>query len=50
MKLGYLLYKISTFQQRECIGYYELNHHKPRFDEGCSELLAQKAPAKLQWL
>jgi hypothetical protein len=32
------------------LGYYELKHRKPWFDEGCSELLDQRKQAKLQWL
>ncbi|PNF37683.1 hypothetical protein B7P43_G11996 [Cryptotermes secundus] len=32
------------------LGYYELNKHKPWFDEGCSKLLDQRKQAKLQWL
>jgi hypothetical protein len=31
--------KIST---KESLGYYKLKQHKPRFDEGCSELLDQR--------
>jgi hypothetical protein len=31
-------------------GYYELEKHKPWFEEGCSELLDQRKQAKLQWL
>jgi hypothetical protein len=27
-----------------------LKKHKPWFNEGCSELLDQRKPAKLQWL
>jgi hypothetical protein len=34
----------------ESLGYNELTHHKPRFDEGCSKLLDQRKQAKLQWL
>jgi hypothetical protein len=36
--------KISV---KESLGYYELTQHKPRFDEGCSELLYQRKQAKL---
>jgi hypothetical protein len=32
------------------IGYFELNEHKPWFDEGCYQLLDQRKQAKLQWL
>jgi hypothetical protein len=39
--------KISA---KECLGYFELKKHKPRFDEGCSKLLDQWKQAKLQWL
>jgi hypothetical protein len=35
---------------KESLGYYELNKHKPRFDEGCSKLLHQMKPPKLPWL
>jgi hypothetical protein len=34
----------------ESLGYFELNKHKPSFDEGCSELLDQRKQAKSQWL
>jgi hypothetical protein len=30
--------------------YYELEKHKPWFDERCSRLLDQSKQAKLQWL
>jgi hypothetical protein len=39
--------KISA---EESLGYYELKNHKPWFDKGCPELLAQRKQAKLQWL
>jgi hypothetical protein len=39
--------KISA---QEILGYYELKKHKSWFDEGCSKLLEQRKPAKLQWL
>jgi hypothetical protein len=39
--------KISV---KESLGYYELEKHKPWFDEGCSQLLNQRKRAKLQWL
>jgi hypothetical protein len=35
---------------KESLGYYELEKHKPWFNEGFSKLLAQKKQAKLQWL
>jgi hypothetical protein len=35
---------------KDSLGYYELEQHKPWFDEGCSELLDQRKQAKLQWL
>jgi hypothetical protein len=37
--------KISA---KESLGYFELKKHKPRFDEGCTELLDQRKQAKLQ--
>jgi hypothetical protein len=39
--------KISA---KESLGYCELKTHKPWFDEGCSELLAQRKQIKLRWL
>jgi hypothetical protein len=39
--------KISA---NESLCYYKLKKHKPRFNEGCSNLLAQRKEAKLQWL
>jgi hypothetical protein len=39
--------KISA---KDSLGYYELQKHKPWFDEGCSKLLYQRKQAKLQWL
>jgi uncharacterized protein YaaR (DUF327 family) len=39
--------KISA---KESLGYFELNNHKPWFNEGCSKLLDQRKQAKLQWL
>jgi hypothetical protein len=39
--------KISA---KESLGYFELEKHKPWFDEGCSKLLDQRKQAKLQWL
>jgi predicted metallo-beta-lactamase superfamily hydrolase len=39
--------KISA---KETLGYYELNKHRPWFDEGYSKLLDQRKQAKLQWL
>jgi hypothetical protein len=32
------------------LGYNKLDKHKPKFGEGCSELLDQRKQAKLQWL
>jgi hypothetical protein len=32
------------------LGYYELKQHNLLFEEGCSKLLGQRKPAKLQWL
>jgi hypothetical protein len=39
--------KISV---KKSLGYYELEQHKPWFDEECSQLLDQRKQAKLQWL
>jgi hypothetical protein len=39
-----------TISAKESLGYFELNKHKPWFNEGCSKLLHQKKQAKLQWL
>jgi hypothetical protein len=39
--------KISA---KEGLGYFELKQHKPRFDEGYSELLDKRKEAKLPWL
>jgi hypothetical protein len=38
------------FSAKESVGYYELNHRKPWFDKGYSELLDQRKQAKLEWL
>jgi hypothetical protein len=38
--------KISA---KESLGYYELKQHKPRFQEGCSELLDEREQTTLQW-
>jgi hypothetical protein len=35
---------------KESLGYYELENHKPWFDEGYSKLLDQTKQAKLKWL
>jgi uncharacterized protein YaaR (DUF327 family) len=32
------------------LGCHEFKKHKPRFEEGCSELLDQREQAKLKWL
>jgi hypothetical protein len=39
--------KISA---QESLGYCESKHHKPWFDEECSELVDKREQAKLQWL
>jgi hypothetical protein len=31
-----------NFSAEECLGYYELKEHKPRFNKGCSKLLDQR--------
>jgi hypothetical protein len=38
--------KISA---KESIGHCEAKHHKPWFDEQCSELIDRRKQAKLQW-
>jgi hypothetical protein len=40
---------MSNFQPKS-LCYCELKHHKPWFDEECSELVDQRKQAKLQWL
>jgi hypothetical protein len=35
---------------QESLGYCESKHHKPQFDEECSQLVDQRKQAKLQWL
>jgi hypothetical protein len=35
---------------KESLGYYDMEKHKPWFDEAYSELIYQKERAKLQWL
>jgi hypothetical protein len=39
-----------TASAMERVGYYELNQHKPWFDDECSKLLEQRKQAKQQWL
>jgi hypothetical protein len=39
--------KISA---HESLGYCELKHHNPCFDNKCSKLVDQRKEAKLQWL
>jgi hypothetical protein len=41
--------KFIQISAKESLGYYELNHHEPWFDKGCSKLLNQRKQAKLQW-
>jgi hypothetical protein len=38
IELGELLENIKILAKGS-LGYFELKNHKPRFDEGCSELL-----------
>jgi hypothetical protein len=40
--------KNINISSKENVGYFELM--KPRFDNGCSELLDQRKRAKLLWL
>jgi hypothetical protein len=35
---------------QESLGYCESKHHKPQFDEDCSQLVDGRKQAKLQWL
>jgi alpha/beta superfamily hydrolase len=35
---------------KESLGYYEMQQHKPWFDEGCSKLLDQRKQAEMQRL
>jgi hypothetical protein len=39
--------KISA---KKSLGYFEMEKHKPWFDEGCSKLLNRRKQAKFQWL
>jgi ubiquitin len=39
--------KISA---KESLGHYELQQHKPWFDDECSKLIDRRKQAKLQWL
>jgi hypothetical protein len=39
--------KISA---KESLGHYELQQHKPWFDDECSKLIDRRKPIKLQWL
>jgi hypothetical protein len=38
------------FSAKYCLRYYKLKKHKPRINEGYSELLDHRKQAKLQWL
>jgi hypothetical protein len=35
---------------KECLGLYELKHHKTWFDEKCLDFLDQRKQTKMQWL
>jgi hypothetical protein len=35
---------------KESLGHYELQQHKPWFDDECSKLIDRRKQAKLQWL
>jgi predicted metallo-beta-lactamase superfamily hydrolase len=35
---------------KDSIGHYELQQHKPWFDDGCSKFMDRRKQAKLQWL
>jgi hypothetical protein len=35
---------------KDSLGHYELQQHKPRFDDECSNLTDRRKLAKLQWM
>jgi hypothetical protein len=35
---------------KESLGHYELQQHKPWFDDGCSKLIDRRKQDKLRWL
>jgi hypothetical protein len=35
---------------KESLGHYELQQHKPCFDDECSKIIERRKQAKLQWL
>jgi hypothetical protein len=35
---------------KESLGHYELQQHKPWFDDECSKLIDRRKQVKLQWL
>jgi hypothetical protein len=35
---------------KEGLGHYELQQHKPRFDNECSKLIYRRKQTKFQWL
>jgi hypothetical protein len=37
------------FSAKESLGYRKLNHHRPWFDVGCSQLLDERKNAEFQW-
>jgi hypothetical protein len=43
-------YQNIKISAKDRLGYYALKKHKPWYNEECSELLAQRKLAKLQWL
>jgi hypothetical protein len=42
--------RISKFQPKTVLSYYEMKKHKSWFNESCSALLDQRKPATLQCL
>jgi hypothetical protein len=42
--------EIIKISAKESLGPYEMNQHKPWFDEECSKFLDQRKQAKMQWL
>jgi hypothetical protein len=47
LQTGLQLWKTSA---KKSLGHYELQQHKPRFDDEYSKLIDRRKQAKLQWL
>jgi hypothetical protein len=45
-----MMRQIIKISAEDSLSYYELEQHRPWFDEGCSKLLDQRKQSKLQWL